>query len=310
MNTRRNEVSISVVIPAYNAERWISETLESILAQSYPASEVIVVDDGSTDATVLKVGAVGQSVKCLLRDHRGAAAARNAGILESSGAFVAFCDADDLWRSHKLEAQVDLALSRQLNWVVCDADWIDEGGLAVGVQMPPMHEGDVLESLFLANFIKAATPMVARSVFQEVGLFDEAPDARITEDWDMWLRIAARYPLGVIWDQLASVRIHESSVMATSTSAEQVASLLRVVDRAVDREPTRLRHLQARATSRIWRRAGVRAFREGQTAEAGRYFTEVLRCEPWDAEASVYLVLCRFGPKAAKLVSRLNLHLW
>src|SRR5919201_1733113 len=104
--------TVSVVIAVYNGARWIAETLDSVLAQSFPRFEVIVVDDGSTDATPAVAASYGDRVRYLRQDNGGQPSARNAGIRAARGSYIAFVDADDLWVPTKLQMQVDF-LARQ-----------------------------------------------------------------------------------------------------------------------------------------------------------------------------------------------------
>jgi hypothetical protein len=112
------------VIGSYNAEAWIRQTLDSVLAQTYGVSEILVIDDGSSDATPAIVRSYGGVVSLLLEPHRGRPH-RNRGILDSSGEFIAFVDADDLWQPNKLEKQLVMLLAQNVNWVVCDSQWLD-----------------------------------------------------------------------------------------------------------------------------------------------------------------------------------------
>jgi glycosyltransferase involved in cell wall biosynthesis len=302
--------SISVVVAAYNAAEWISATLGSIRDQTHVAHEIIVVDDGSTDNTAELVRSFGRRVGYVRRDHGGQPAARNAGIRAATGHFIAFCDADDLWRPRKLAAQVGLLHAQGCAWVVCDADWIDYDGKPVNVSMPPLRQGDVLESLFLGNFIKSATPVVRRDVFGVVGYFNEAPDARIGEDWDMWLRIAARYPLGVVREKLATIRLHADSMLARSPLAERAQGLRDVAEKAAALEPERLGPLKRRALAAIWHGAGVQSVRARRFEDARTYFRQELRCRPWNPAGLAYLTLCGLGPKVASSMFRLKELLW
>lgn len=310
MKARPPEATISVVVAAYNSGHLLRATVDSMLAQTYPPSEIIVVDDGSTDDTARVARSYGGRVRVLSEPHRGQPAARNAGVLISEGDFIAFCDSDDIWHPRKLEAQIKLSQTGGFAWVICEAGWMHRDGTPAQVKMPPSREGDVLASLFLGNFIKSATPLIRREVFEVVGGFNEAPQARIGEDWDMWLRIAARYPLGVVHETLATVRIHENSMLATSTDRERVQGLAGVVARAAIREPGRLGHLRKRAMATIWHQAGIRSFRANRLEDSSRYFRRALQCQPWHLEARMYLLLCQLGPGAAQTVARLRKHLW
>jgi glycosyltransferase involved in cell wall biosynthesis len=163
---------ISVVIPAWNAAATLAETLASVAAQTLPADEVIVVDDGSTDATAAIAEAAGALV--LRRPNRGTAAATNTGIAASRGDLVAFLDADDLWAHDKLAAQAaalaaDPALDGVFGHVSCFADAGMDGTLRV-------PEGDLPGWL-------AGTMMIRRTTLDAIGLWDETLDAGYFVDW-------------------------------------------------------------------------------------------------------------------------------
>ncbi len=104
--------SVSVIIPAYNAERYLAEALASVFGQSRVPEEIIVVDDGSTDRTEEVVRKHGEAIRFLKQPHRGPGAARNLGVESARGEFIAFLDADDLWLPEKLSAQLDLFRTR------------------------------------------------------------------------------------------------------------------------------------------------------------------------------------------------------
>jgi glycosyltransferase involved in cell wall biosynthesis len=302
--------TVSVVVAAYNAEQWISATLRSIFSQSCLPLEVIVVDDGSTDQTPRILESEETSIRYERQEHRGQPAARNAGIRSARGEYVAFLDADDLWYPKKLESQIDFVDRTNSAWVICDADWIDRTGKKVSLRSPPLHEGNVLRTLFLENFIKSATPIVRRKVFDEVGFFDERPEARIGEDWDMWLRIAARYPLGVIPEALAAIRLHATSMIALASIAERTDGLERVVNRAVEREPTSLAALKNRALENIYYSAGVQLYREGRFRQARGQFLRGLRHRGSHVEGWAYVILSALAPGISRAVVWVKRQLW
>jgi len=290
----------------YNAARWIREALDSVLAQTHPVSEIVVVDDGSTDETPQIVASYGRSVRYLREEHRGRPH-RNRGILASKGDFVAFIDGDDYWDPRKLELQLELLASRRLLWAFCGARWVDaETRQALRATSAPVQDGDILEPLLLNNFIVASTAVVARPVFENVGYFNEAPDVAAVEDWDLWLRIAARYQVGCVRERLCTLRLHPDSFLAALPPAARVQHLQGVIERAVVREPRRLRPLRSRALANVSYAAGVQAFRRLDMAQARRYFLRMLREYPARISALGYIVLTLFGPSIATEIIELK----
>jgi glycosyltransferase involved in cell wall biosynthesis len=169
-------VSISVIIPAYNSAAYIEAALQSALEQTYPPSEIIVIDDGSADDTAAKAGSY--PVRVLRQRNGGPAAARNAGIREATGEWIAFLDADDSWIPEKLERQVGHLGDPALGIVSSSARW--QSGL---VSTEQLWEGNrVLTSCCLAR----------RRAIVEAGYFDEDPGLISLEDYNLWLRIAAK----------------------------------------------------------------------------------------------------------------------
>lgn len=302
--------SISVVITAYNASKWIRGTIDSILAQTYPVLEVIVVDDGSTDDTAEIVSSYGENVKYVYQGNSGQPMARNLGIRKCKGSFIAFVDADDYWHSQKLEKQIDLIRSQGWAWVVSDSEWINGKGEKMKMPGPPMQEGDVLEALLMGNFIISATPIIRRDVFDQVGFFNQDPSARIGEDWDMWLRIAARYPLGIVSEKLTFVRVHPASMMSVTSVNEKVQGLEGVVIRAVDREPDRLKHLKHNALANIYYRAGVQLVKQNQYKDAREYFFREIQYRPLKIESWIYLFMSMAGPGVSKTLIIIKRLLW
>jgi len=300
--------TVSVVIPAYNAQAWISETLESVLTQDFDDFEVIVVDDGSTDDTAAVVANFGR-VQYIHKPNGGAASARNVGIRAARGEYVAFVDADDLWLPDKLRLQVDLLKRTGLMWVYSDAYAFDGRTgrtLYTFSKLSRLYTDDVLRPLFLNDFIPSPTPVVGRSVFEQVGYFDESEILRKREDWDMWLRIAARYPVGLVNRPLARYQVHSASSTGGEHPLVALESQLAVIERAVAREPERLAHLKNQAIAQVCIGTGRTLARDGNLAEARMLFARAIRLVPGAAEAYLYWLSCLTGKPLLNVAIRLR----
>jgi glycosyltransferase involved in cell wall biosynthesis len=283
--------SVSVIVAAYNAERYISETLDSIFAQTFKDYEVIVVDDGSTDRTP-SIVAQYPLVTCLQQRNCGQPAARNAGIRAARGRYLAFLDADDLWLPSKLEKQVSLLSTHaEADWVYSDAIVFDSERRTVICRISErlaLHDGSVLRELLLCSFIPSPTPLIRREVFDESGLFDESPALRIGEDWNMWLRIAERHPIAVIREPLALVRAHDMSMTQTTNADAIYESKRRIVELAVARNAESLQSIKARALAALALSAGLRHLRRKNRSAARAMFLEVIRRRLFSPSACIF----------------------
>lgn len=235
---------VSVVITAYNEEEYIAEALESVLEQTYRNVEIVVVDDGSTDATGEVVKAYGDAVQYVWKENGGSASARNRGIRESQGAYVAFLDADDLWRPTKLEIQMQQhAADPTLAWSYTDSYLVgasDETILYRRSQVQSCPDGEVLADLLLGNFIAPSMTVVRSDVLEAVGGFDETPLHRISEDWDLWLRIAEQHRVRFINVPLTCMRQHPSRKTTSMDLEHALESRMAIIDKAVERNPQQL----------------------------------------------------------------------
>ena len=183
-------MSISVVIPAYNAAPFLAETLESVLSQSHPASEVLVIDDGSKDETAEVANQFSQRVTVIRQANAGLPATRNVGVQNSKGEWIAFVDADDLWRRDKLELQMK-ALASMPTADVCYSTHVDfeETGTTKRFRKPwPAPDAsEIKDALYQHTSFLPSTAVIRKSMFLAVGGSD--PLLKIGEDWDLWLRM-------------------------------------------------------------------------------------------------------------------------
>ncbi|HEY9857935.1 MAG TPA: glycosyltransferase family A protein [Candidatus Obscuribacterales bacterium] len=209
---------VSVIIPAYNAEPYIRQTLESVLVQTYQNIEVLVVDDGSQDRTAEIVESFVQEdrrVHLFRQVNAGVAAARNLAIAHSQGEYIAPIDADDIWYPEKLEKQVQCMLRSgpEVGLVYTYSVHIDEAGSILSqykVDRTYKPEGSIYSILVYFNFLdNASNPLIRRSCIDQVGGFDpqlRAQNAQGCEDWDFYLRIADAYEFRAVPEFLVGYR--------------------------------------------------------------------------------------------------------
>jgi glycosyltransferase involved in cell wall biosynthesis len=215
---------VSVVIPAYNAERYLRRTLESALAQTYSPFEVIVVDDGSTDQTPQIVRSFCEQdrrVVLLQKENGGVATARNLGIQHSHGELIAPLDSDDVWYPEKLAEQVKLMqqCDESVGLVYCWSRIIDDADRPI-VDITHRYEGDVVNELMFSNFLgNGSCALIRRSCFDVVGWYNGATTP--CEEWDMYLRIAERYHVRLVPKILVGYREVLTSLSANYRRMER-----------------------------------------------------------------------------------------
>ncbi len=188
---------VSVVVPTFNRAGQIGAAVDSVLAQTYPHWELIVVDDGSQDETPLILSAYGERIRTIRQENRGVSAARNRGILAAGGEFITLLDSDDYWLPDKLATQV--AYFRQHPaLMLCQTEevWVRNGRRVNPKARHRKFAGMIFEKTLPLCLISPSAVMLRRSLLDEVGLFDEMLPA--CEDYDLWLRITWKYPVGLI----------------------------------------------------------------------------------------------------------------
>jgi glycosyltransferase involved in cell wall biosynthesis len=220
---------ISVVMPAFNAERFICESIESVLHQSYPNIELIVINDGSTDNTANTISHLKNSINYLETENKGVSAARNLGIQEAKGEWIAFLDADDIWFTNKLKLQFDKLDG--CNWSYTDSYYLGKQYKhdTKRSDLSPLFSGNIFNHLLTENIITTSSVVVKKSLIQNVGGFDENLEA--LEDWKLWLEIAKAHPISYINEPLLKYRVYAGS---TSRKARKMLPLHKlIIDHAI-----------------------------------------------------------------------------
>ena len=210
---------VSVIIPVYNAEKFIIETLDSVFAQTYRPIEIIVVDDGSTDKTakILKGcqtdkinESSGINLTCMYQQNSGPSKARNTGIKTAKGEYIAFLDADDLWTKNKIEKQIELFRENpEIDIVFTDVKItrLKEGKIQQFIMFQEQkldreffgHDFIVMrpfEKLLKINFMLTPSVVVRKSCFKGSIFFNEK--RRYTEDWELWLKMSLYFDVGYV----------------------------------------------------------------------------------------------------------------
>lgn len=203
---------VSVNIPVYNDEKYIRETLNSALSQTYKELEVVIVDDGSTDRTAEIIRSYRDPrIKYHYQPNQGIGAARNKALELSSGKYIAFLDHDDLWLPKKLEKQIALfEKNPELGLVFCDTIFFNEKGDLYNIyktRKPP--RGNVFKHLLDWYFLSCETVVIKKDVLKNIGHF--SPHMMMAEEYDLFLRIAYKYSIDYVDEPLAKYRIHEKN---------------------------------------------------------------------------------------------------
>lgn len=186
-------MKISAIIPTYNRVQVLPRAIQSVLVQTLPAHEIIIVDDGSTDNTAETVAEQFPQCRYIEQSNQGVSAARNRGIEVATGEWLAFLDSDDEWLPGKLEAQRDL-LQQHSDIKICHTEeiWIRNGKRVNQMKKHAKSGGHIFQNCLPLCVISPSSVIIHRSLFEEIGTFDE--DLPACEDYDLWLRICASYP--------------------------------------------------------------------------------------------------------------------
>ncbi|ABW66795.1 glycosyltransferase family 2 protein [Desulfosudis oleivorans] len=188
---------VSVVIPTYNRGPMVTEAVASVLAQDYPAIEIIIVDDGSSDDTPGRLSPLKNRVTIITQENRGVSAARNAGVAHAGGEYIAFLDSDDRWLPEKISTQTAFFASRP-DALICQTEetWIKNGKPLFPRARHKKRSGMIFEPSLELCLVSPSAVMMRKDFFLDVGGFDESLPA--CEDYDLWLRISMVHPVYLI----------------------------------------------------------------------------------------------------------------
>jgi len=194
--------SVSVIIPTFNRSRMVLRAVQSVIDQEYNDLEIIVIDDGSTDNTYKNLTKLKNYIKYIRLDNNsGVSVARNIGIKNSLAPWVAFLDSDDYWLSKKLKIQMEFIYNNP-ETIACQTGeiWVRNGRRVNPKQKHKKPSGDIFYQSLKLCLVSPSSVAISRSVFDEIGFFDESLPA--AEDYDLWLRLSRLYPIYLINKEL------------------------------------------------------------------------------------------------------------
>jgi glycosyltransferase involved in cell wall biosynthesis len=304
---------VTVIIPAYNAMKYLPETLESVQKQTLTDFEALIINDGSSDGIVEWATQITDPrVRLISQENQGTAAARNHGIVESKGEYIAFLDADDIWEPTKLEKQAQCLDNNPLVGLVDTwTAFIDENSKPTGLVMRNDTEGDVYKKVVEScdsPVCCGSSPMIRRSCFDTLGLFDR--DSYI-EDVDMWIRIATRYHYGVVKEPLVKYRMHPNN------KSKDCQSMLRgfrqLIEKTYRSLPTDILYLRPRSYGRLyvflaWRAIDTKEYKQAfhYTRQAVAMYPELL-LRLWFYRLNVAIaVMALLGPDGYERIRSFN----
>lgn len=285
---------VSAVIPAFNAGRFVGEAIDSVLGQTYPQVECIVVDDGSTDQTAEVVQRYGDRVRLVRQRNAGVSVARNNGAAAGSGGFVAFLDADDRWYPAKLERQLTaLRGATAQTMTVCAVRTVDEAGAPLGDRTWNCPSG-LLRALIMFDGARtiscSSTALIPRALFESIGGFER--ELSMSADLDLLIRIARRGEIAIVNEPLVDYRVHAANMSHDIALMERDALL--VFERLFHGDdalqwPARERR---RAYANLHRMLAGSYLKHGRP---GRFLSQVAKSAQYDPRALAYLLRVR-GP--------------
>lgn len=259
---------ISVIIPAYNSQATIQETIESVLEQTFPDFEIIVVNDGSQDSTLEIISRIQDPrLKIFSYANSGASVSRNRGFAQSQGEFIAFLDGDDLWTKDKLESQLTaLQNNPQADIAYSWSDCIDENSQFLRRGGYAKANGNIYAQLLLLDILEnGSNPLIRRQAVADVDGFDESLLAG--QDWDFYLRLAVNHEFILVPHRHIFYRVSNQSMSVNVWRLETAG--LEVITRAFNQAPDSLQHLKQDSVGNLYKYLVVKSL-EG--------FPETKRC--------------------------------
>lgn len=281
---------VSVIIPVYNSAKYITDAIDSVLAQTYKNYEIIIVNDGSTDSTAEVVKKYlrsqildhrPQAIRYVYQENKGPSAARNRGIKEAKGEYIAFLDSDDVWLPEKIELQMaEILKSPSLGLITCGEINVNliNSTEEYSYGLRGLNRNKALNLLLLKNIIHGGSPVLIRKeCLDRVGLFDEK--LQVAEDWDLWLRICRHYDFKGIDKPLVKILIRENS--QCSDGYKNIINEIRFLDKVFSDSSFKKNWIIKKKAYGLRYYAAAIAFREnGKISDTKKYLLKAISTFP------------------------------
>jgi glycosyltransferase involved in cell wall biosynthesis len=280
----------SVVIPTYNRAAKVVRALESVLAQTWKDYDVWVVDDGSTDQTAEALAPYLDRIHYRQIPNSGAAGARNQGIQESRGSYIALLDSDDTWRPTKLEAFAGAIQAHpEAGLLYSSIEVVDEAGQWLRVNQARAMQGSAYLPLLMGNFLAASSCVIRRACLEGTAPFD--PAMAPCEDWDLWLRIARGCPIEFVPGALTRFE-YTAADKITSNTAAWLEAHDRVVAKAFRLDPSLTPQVRQAVLAQTAVTKGRICLEAGDERQALSWFNQAAALRPTLLKAQVFRLLC------------------
>lgn len=293
---------ISVIIPTFNNSHFIIDAIRSIINQTYAEYEIIVINDGSIDDTEEALKPYYHKIRYFYKNNGGVASARNYGIKESKGDYIAFLDSDDYWLTQKLEEVNKFIINYpSIGLFYSNAYQVGRTGKVIGVFKSQDFDSKLYFKILLNNFIPASSVVVKKEVFDTCGLFFEHFEAAAGgEDWDMWIRIAKKYKIKLIDKPLICYRVHQSNV--SKKDFEKLnRDVLLILERALKNEIGIARKFKNKIYSNAFFHRGRRCLMAFLFKEARKELSQSIRLNPLQVKGYILMLISYLGKHIIKI---------
>lgn len=302
-----NEPLVSAVIPVYNSEEYLRQAIESVLAQRYRPIQIIAVDDGSTDASLSILQSFGDQIQIHQQRNSGSAVARNKGISESRGEFIAFLDADDAWHPDKtsmqvahLQAHPDIGIvyAGLLKTFHARSEEIDRflhQPVNKELEIDPVGSGWLYTDLIKQSGPHTSSVMIRRSLVRKIGEFDDR--YRKGQDYDYWIRVSRETEFHKLKQDLSVYRVHKEGITGKPSRHNYGAI---VIESALEKwgptgpDGSRLSQRDIRKRLyELWFQFGYLHEKKGDIRIATRAFLRSFQYQPWRVRALAKYIICK-----------------
>ncbi len=302
---------VSVIMPVYNRENLVSQSIESVLGQTYQKIELVLINDGSSDNSLNILteykNRFPEKIKLINQPNQGQINARNHGIKISKGKYIAFLDSDDLWLPDKLEEQIPL-FKDDVGLVYGGVELIDESGATTGFDpCDPAIQGKIFPYLLVKNRMTGGSVVVLREALEEVGVFDT--EFRAAENWDLWLRICKQFQARLVDKPVVKYRLHENNMSKDMMLMQEAKRQIMAKHCDKHSPDSVIARYSKMAEADLFYRLGVYYFSREQFGRAIRNFLRVMVISPLYEDTLARLlrsILGRRGNRMLRKLKRMN----